>query len=619
MTLDVRTVFVSAMVLTGLSVLVTWSLWRQNRSRSPEIGLWLANAVLQLLALMLLALRGVVSDFLSIIVANAFVIGGTMLLLIGLERYVGSRGRQWHNAVGLTVYLLVHAYFTFVSPDLAARNINSAVALIFVASQGAWLMLRRVPKHLRDAARDPGLVFLAVVVLAIGRFPLELLSPQTSDLLSGGLGESLYLIFSNMLFVALTFALLLMGNRRLIGDLEADILERDHAREALRASEEKFATAFRTSPDAVIINRLADGRYIDINEGFTELTGYTADDVRGKTSADTTIWADPADRQRLVDRLRADGVVHNLEAEFRRKDGTTTTGLMSAQTIVVDGEHCILSVTRDISDRKRIEDEIVRLNQELEARVDERTEELTATNEELLDTNARLDEATRAKSDFLASMSHELRTPLNSIIGFSDLLGRGMVGELEPEQEKQIRMINASGKYLLELVNEVLDLSAIEVGRMRIDMRQLQVREVLAGVVESLQPLAQHRGLELMCTVAPDVEAFESDRTKVEQILFNLIGNAIKFTDVGTASVHVSRDGTELAFAVSDTGHGIAPENLERIFDEFYQAERHDVAKSEGTGLGLTVSRRLAQMLGGSISVESALGEGSTFTLRLPA
>jgi PAS domain S-box-containing protein len=738
--LDIRTLFFSSIVLMTLNAFVMFPVWWQNRERSPETALWLVNALLQLVAAVLFTLRGSIPDFASVIVANAMVLGGTIILIVGLERYVDRRSSQLVNYACLTVYLLIQSYFTLVRPDLTVRNINFSIAMIVITLQAAWLLLRRVGPALRQATRGPGIVFLGFALVGAVRIFFEVFGTHPTDLLESGLPSALALIGLHVLSVALTLSLLLMVNRRLTDALKEDITERELAETALVASKDKFSTAFHTSPDAVNINRLSDGLYLDVNEGFTTLTGFTPEDVSGKTSADIQIWNDTADRDRLVAGLLADGVVNNLEAVFRRKDGTLTTALMSARIVEVEGERCILSVTRDISERraaeqallaseewhrailhtamdgfwlldeegrllevnetycrmsgysesellgmciadleaamdadaiasripeiaadgearfesqhrrkdgsvfdvevnvqyrpdaggrlvaflqditerKRVEEEVLRLNEDLELRVQERTEELTATNEELIEANARLDEATHAKSDFLASMSHELRTPLNSIIGFSHILSHGMAGALDSEQEKQVRMIHSSGKHLLELVNQILDVSAIEAGRMKVEQRPLEVAAVVKSVAETVAPLAAEKGLELSWSVAPDVGVLLSDHTRLEQVLLNVMGNAIKFTESGSVRVEAKRVGDGVAFIVADTGCGIAHDDLPRVFEEFYQVERDDVAKSEGTGLGLTVSKRLLDLLGGTIEVESTPGEGSTFTVRLP-
>lgn len=254
---------------------------------------------------------------------------------------------------------------------------------------------------------------------------------------------------------------------------------------------------------------------------------------------------------------------------------------------------------------------ITALNVELEQRVRKRTEALTNANE-------GLEAMSLAKSDFLASMSHELRTPLNSIIGFSDLLESGLVGELEPEQKKQIGMINSAGRHLLEVVNEVLDLSAIEAGHVRVDLRPTDVSLIVCEVVESLAPLAGLKGLDMSFDVPPASAAMVTDKTRLEQVLFNLLGNAIKFTDAGSVEVRVRRDKEETVFTVTDTGRGIEAADLNRIFEDFYQGRDGDSRDAEGTGLGLAVSRHIAELLGGTISATSEPGEGTTLTLRLP-
>ncbi len=251
------------------------------------------------------------------------------------------------------------------------------------------------------------------------------------------------------------------------------------------------------------------------------------------------------------------------------------------------------------------------LSNTLDQLVMERTRDLT-------ESNAQLEEATRAKSAFLASMSHELRTPLNTIIGFSHLLATGMVGDLEPEQQKQVHMIYEAGVHLLKLVNEVLDLSTIEAGHVHVEHEQVDVHTIVSRVGDSLAVLAEAKGLDFVVKVHRGAQAITSDATRLEQVLFNLLGNAIKFTESGSVRLDVRREDALIVFAVSDTGRGIAPKDLEPIFDEFYQVDRPDLGKSEGTGLGLSVSAHLVELLGGTLSAASEPDKGSTFTARIP-
>lgn len=230
-------------------------------------------------------------------------------------------------------------------------------------------------------------------------------------------------------------------------------------------------------------------------------------------------------------------------------------------------------------------------------------------------TNHMLDEATHAKDEFLRNMSHELRTPLNSIIGFSEVLRQGMTGPLNDEQKRQLEMIHTAGNHLLRLVEELLDLSRVESGTLHLVTKDFDATQIAQAAVEMVRPLPEQKSLHIECHAPDGAIVVKSDPVRVEQILLNLLGNAIKYTDLGHVDLSVSIADESILFEVSDTGSGIAPEQLDSCFDAFYRVG--DVAV-EGSGLGLPVSKHLAELLGGDIEASSMLGAGSTFLLKLP-
>jgi signal transduction histidine kinase len=261
--------------------------------------------------------------------------------------------------------------------------------------------------------------------------------------------------------------------------------------------------------------------------------------------------------------------------------------------------------------REKAERQLQQLNQELEQRVSQRTLELAEAKE-------RAEAADRLKSAFLATMSHELRTPLNSIIGFTGILQQELPGPLNDEQKKQMAMVRTSAGHLLELINDVLDLSKIEADQLTLTYQRFDLRSAIEGVSRSLQPPAVAKGLVLNTEIAPDVSHIRSDQRRVEQILLNLIGNAIKFTERGRIEVRCRRDGEFVRVSVADTGIGMKAEDLGSLFQPFRQLEIGLSRRFEGTGLGLCICKKILERLGGAIRVESSEGAGSTFSFTLP-
>jgi signal transduction histidine kinase/CheY-like chemotaxis protein len=264
--------------------------------------------------------------------------------------------------------------------------------------------------------------------------------------------------------------------------------------------------------------------------------------------------------------------------------------------------------------------DLEQLNAGLEEKVQARTEELRHQQEQLQEVNLQLEIANRHKSEFLANMSHELRTPLNAIIGFSEVLLDRMFGDLNGKQEEYLDDILSSGRYLLSLINDILDLSKVEAGMLDLEPGTFDFRQLLEGSLVMVKERALAHGMTLSLEIADNVDTLTGDERKVKQILFNLLSNAVKFTpDGGKMGITASTSDTVVQVAVWDTGIGIAADDQQRIFGEFQQVGQGLAGKTEGTGLGLTLAKKFVELHGGTIWVESTPGHGSTFTFTLPA
>lgn len=255
--------------------------------------------------------------------------------------------------------------------------------------------------------------------------------------------------------------------------------------------------------------------------------------------------------------------------------------------------------------------ELMNSNREMEQRIVERTAELAAAMD-------KAQEADRLKSAFLATMSHELRTPLNSIIGFTGILKQELAGPLNNEQKKQLTMVMNSSRHLLLLINDVLDISKIEAGQLDLLYTEFELKDLVANSVRSITPAAEKKGLEIKVFLSSQVDHVYGDRLRLEQVLLNLLSNAVKFTDRGYIEIDCRPEGKYCSISVRDTGIGIAEESLKSLFRPFSQLDTGLTRKYEGSGLGLSICKKLIEMMSGSISVDSEPGKGSTFKVLFP-
>ena len=413
-----------------------------------------------------------------------------------------------------------------------------------------------------------------------------------------------------------------------------DISERKRAEEELRRvdlnlrqSEQKYRELVQNA-NSIILRWTRDGHISFINEFGQKFFGYREDELLGRHVMDTIV---PRDRESsgrdlasLMEKITADpkafeqNVNENIKRNGERVWISWTNKIYQAGGEVTE----ILSVGTDITELRQTHVEVKRLNEQLKRdaeELDRRVVERTAALAAALD---RAEAADRTKSAFLATMSHELRTPLNSIIGFTGIILQGLAGPLNPEQTKQLGMVRTSARHLLDLINDVLDISKIEAGELEVRLAPCDVAAAVERVVASIAPLVAAKGLQIELRPLPADCTLVSDRRRVEQILLNLLNNAIKFTDQGGITVTVERSADAaapgLAIRIADTGIGIKAADLPMLFQPFRQIDTGLARLHEGTGLGLTICQRLAGMLGGKIEVESEWGRGSMFTLTLP-
>jgi len=386
-----------------------------------------------------------------------------------------------------------------------------------------------------------------------------------------------------------------------------DITERKRAEEELRASEDRYRKLFELNPQPAWIYERGTMRFLAVNQAAVQNYGYSQTEFLSMTILDIRPPEDIPDLLKTVSGLQ-DGTQETSVWRHRRKDGSTIYVEITSYSLTFADRPADFVIAIDVTERKRSEEERQRF-----------TDSLETANRELELRNREVERATRMKSKFLASMSHELRTPLNAIVGFSDLLGEETPGVLNPKQKRFVNHIKQGSAHLLQLINDILDLSKVEAGLLELRSEDFRVKEALPEVLSVIRPLAMAKNIELESNDNAKHSVY-ADRSRFKQILYNLLSNAVKFTPSGgRVSIECIDDGNFVRVSVTDTGIGIRPEDQAVVFEEFRQVDCDKASVQEGTGLGLAITNRLVKQQGGTITLQSELGKGSRFTFTLPA
>jgi PAS domain S-box-containing protein len=375
--------------------------------------------------------------------------------------------------------------------------------------------------------------------------------------------------------------------------------DREHAQAALIDTPELLRLLVENARDYAIFALDTSGHVLTWNPGAENIKGYTAEEIIGRHFSTFYVPEEVAAHKpdRELEIARAEGR-YEEEGWRVRKDGTLFWANVVITALLQDGQHIgFAKVTRDLTERR-------------------------AAGERALEDARRVgaaEAANRAKTEFLTMLSHELRTPLNAIGGYIDLLALGIRGPVTEQQQEDLTRIRRSQQHLLSIINDLLNFSRLESGRVTYDIARVPLADVAESVYAMVEPQANTKGIELAWPAPKPEAAVSADRSKLEQILLNLVTNALKFTPAGgRITLACVEDGERMRISVADTGIGIAQESLDAIFDPFVQVGRSLSSTHEGAGLGLAISRDLARAMDGDLTVESTPGAGTTFTLTLP-
>jgi PAS domain S-box-containing protein len=377
---------------------------------------------------------------------------------------------------------------------------------------------------------------------------------------------------------------------KITGSLQ-DITELREVQDKVREEAIRRRILFEQSMDGLVVLD-QNGKVFEANQKYAEMLGYSSEEIQELYMWD---WDIQYTREQLLEMIRladSKGIIH--ETKHHRKDGSLINVEISGNAAMFGDKKFIFCVCRDITERKQAEDILMHAK-------------LTA------------EDANKSKGEFLATMSHELRTPLNSIIGFSDMMLEGTVGELNEKQVRYMNHILNGGKHLLELINDILDLSKVEAGKMELNCELFSIYDAIEEVKALAVPLAVKKNIEFDTKIESGLEDINIDRTKIKQILYNLASNAIKFTeDKGYVGITAQRIDNMLVVSVIDTGRGISMKDLGKLFQPFKQLNPYMTREHEGTGLGLVLVKKYVEMHGGNVRVESEVGKGSIFTFTIP-
>jgi PAS domain S-box-containing protein len=580
MQIDFRTLFFSYFLSTLAGLVVLFIFWQQVKERYKGIGLILLEFVFLTLGILLIFLRGIISDFSSIILSNIFTTGGLLLGLIGLEILINIRGKHYHNFILLAIYSGIHYYFTFVDPNLPARNLNSSVIFLIYSIQYVLLMSVRVTNRKRRKKTLPiSLIFTGFVIINIVKIiSIFLNSNVSNDYLQSKPLEIFIIISSQILFLLFAYFLILLIIKLLWTDIEFQ--------------KEKFSKTFQATPFALLLTRIDDGKIKEVNNGFQEITGYSAAESFNKTTVELNLWEEPAFRKEFIDTLNHYGNVKEMEFNFRKKNGDLIKGSISAEILIIETDLFAISIISDITARKEAEVQLKKYAFELK-------------------------QANDTKDKLFSIIGHDLRSPLNSIIGFSELIADEIENLDKTTISKFASTIHNSALNAQNLFQNLLEWAKVQQNSFGFFPTQCNISVLINEIIQLLTGSAQKKGVSINLTENSEAIIIADDNM-LKTVIRNLISNSLKYTPQGgEIDIDLKNNIDQIIITVKDNGIGMDKETMDALFKPGIQS-KEGTENERGTGLGLLLCKEFVERHSGRIWVESEKGKGSKFSFSIP-
>ncbi len=580
MEIDIRTITLILGTTHLLQVLVFYYQYLLNKSiKGP--GWWLAWSAAETLAFVFILLRGVPSLLpYMIVLQNTAMLSGTLFLYIGILKFFDKKINLKFILSFFLLFLFIHLYFIFVNNDISIRSLNIAAFLSIIAFITAFSLNKYKYESIALTANFNTAIFILYGSIFSYRAIMIGTGTQVTDVFAASLFN--YLPYFAALIVSLlwTFGFIMMVNQRL--------------NSGISEAKTHFELIFNTSPDAMVISRISDGHFVDCNENFLRLTGYTREEISADSPIRINIWQNPDDRITMIRMVKSKGICENFESNFVRKNGTVVTGLMSAQKLVLKGVPHLITLTRDITERKQIE------------------EEIKLKNEELHQLNAE-------KDKFFSIIAHDLRSPFSGFLGLTEFLVENLPQMTLAKVRQIATQMSESATNIFRLIENLLEWARMEQGTIPINPVLVHLLPMLEESLAIVAAPAKEKSIRIEYDIADNLEIF-ADKNILQTVTRNLVSNAVKFTPHnGKITLSTKHNpGKSVEISVSDSGIGMNAELVEKLFKIDIQTKRPGTDKESGTGLGLILCKMLIEKHGGKIWVESEEGKGSVFRFTIP-